>query len=149
MKTSLNGLNLIKQFEGIKTSPYLDCGGLWTIGVGHLIGDGHSLPNEWNRVLTIDECLALLARDVARFERGIERYISVRLTQNQFDSLVCFAFNLGLGTLQRSSVRQKINRGDMAGAAKSLQKYNKVSGKAEKGLTARRNAEAALFMKAS
>jgi len=149
MKTSLNGLNLIKKYEGIKTSPYIDSGGLWTVGIGHLIGDGRTLPAEWNRLLTVNECLALLARDVARFERGIERLISVRLTQNQYDALICFTYNVGLGALQRSSIRQKINRGDTKGAVKSFYKYNKDNGKVVKGLTARRNAEAILFCKVS
>jgi len=145
MKTSINGLNLIKQFEGIKTSPYVDCVGKWTVGIGHLIGDGRSLPNEWNRVLTVNECYSLLAKDVTRFERGIERYISVPLTQNQFDALVCFSFNLGLGVLQRSQVRQKINRGDKTRAMQSWLKYNKAGGKVNDGLDRRRKAEVALF----
>jgi lysozyme len=64
-----------------------------------------------------------------------------------FDSLVSFSFNLGLGTLQRSTLRQKINRGDYEGAVKSLLKYNKAGGKVLKGLDLRRKAEAALFNK--
>jgi lysozyme len=145
MKTSNVGLQLIKHFEGIKLKPYRDCVGLWTVGCGHLIGDGHSLPDSWNRSFTIEECDALLAKDVRKFELGVARYINVPLTQNQFDALISFAFNLGLGTLQRSQVRQKINRGDKDGALKSWEKYNKAGGKKVTGLDLRRKAEIKIF----
>jgi lysozyme len=116
------------------------------VGVGHLIGDGLSLPDSWNRTLEAAEIDALLAKDVARFERGVARYISAKLTQGQFDALVSFSFNLGLGTLQRSKVRLKLNRGDKEGAIASLLKYNKAGGKELKGLTFRRRDEAKLMM---
>jgi lysozyme len=116
------------------------------VGVGHLIGDGLSLPDSWNRTLEAAEIDALLAKDVARFERGVTRYISAKLTQGEFDALVSFSFNLGLGTLQRSKVRLKLNRGDKEGAIASLLKYNKAGGKELKGLTFRRRDEAKLMM---
>lgn len=149
MKTSKKGLDLIKHFEGVKLAPYRCPANLWTVGVGHVIGDGHSLPDSWNRRITIEECDAILAADVARFERGVERYITVPLTQGEFDALVAFSFNLGLGTLQKSTLRQKLNRGDKEGAVESLLKYNKAGGKILKGLDLRRKAEAALFMSGS
>jgi lysozyme len=62
-----------------------------------------------------------------------------------FDCLVSFSFNLGLGTLQRSTVRQKVNRGDFKGAVKVLLRYNKAGGKVLKGLTLRRQDEAKLL----
>jgi len=142
MKTSQQGLKLIERFEGLSLKPYQDCVGLWTIGIGHLIGK--TLPN--NRTLTINECYALLASDVKKFELGVARYITAKLTQNQFDALVSFAFNLGLGTLQRSSLRQKLNRGDQEGAVKTWLKYNKAGGQVVKGLDLRRKAEVSLFL---
>jgi lysozyme len=145
MKISQQGLDLIKRYEGIRLKPYRCPAGLWTVGCGHLIGDGIVLPDSWNRKFTVAEIDALLAQDVYRFERGVERYISAKLTQGMFDSLVSFSFNLGLGTLQRSKLRQKINRGDKEGALQSLLKYNKAGGKVLKGLDFRRKAEAALF----
>ena len=147
MKTSQQGLDLIKRYEGVRRKPYRCPAGLWTVGVGHLIGDGLSLPDSWNRTLEAAEIDALLAKDVARFERGVARYISAKLTQGQFDALVSFSFNLGLGTLQRSKVRLKLNRGDKEGAIASLLKYNKAGGKELKGLTFRRRDEAALFLR--
>ena len=141
MKTSQQGLKLIERFEGLSLTPYQDCVGLWTIGIGHLIGK--TLLD--NRTLTINECYALLASDVKKFELGVARYITAKLTQNQFDALVSFAFNLGLGTLQRSSLRQKLNRGDIQGCLQTWAKYNKAGGKVVKGLDLRRKAEIELF----
>lgn len=147
MKISKEGLELIAYFEGVRLKPYRCPAGLWTVGIGHLIGDGHTLPDSWNRTFTLEEAYALLAKDVARFERGVSLYCPVPLTQGQFDALVSFSFNVGLGTLQRSSLRQKVNRGDIDGARKVILKYNKAGGVVKRGLTLRRQAEALALQK--
>jgi lysozyme len=116
------------------------------VGVGHLIGDGKTLPPEWNRTFSPDEVDSLLAADLRRFERGVLRLCPVVLTQGQFDALVSFAFNLGLGGLQRSSVRMCTNRGDKDGAVRGLMKYTKAAGKVLPGLVKRRNDESALYI---
>ena len=146
MKLSVEGLNLIKRFEGVRNRPYRCSSGLWTVGVGHLIGDGKFLPKAWDRTFTEEEIDALLTRDILRFERGVRMYIKVPLRQCEYDSLCSFAFNLGLGTLQRSTLRQKINRGDKEGAAKTLLKYCYAGGKVIKGLQIRRQAEYKMFL---
>ena len=146
MKASEQCLKMLAHHEGVRLKPYRCPAGLWTVGVGHLIGDGHSLPDSWNRTFTLEEVYAILAADVARFERGVERYITIPLKQGEFDCLVSFAFNLGLGTLQKSTLRQKLNRGDKEGAIESLLKYNKAGGKILKGLDNRRKDEAKLFL---
>lgn len=136
---------MLAHHEGVRQKPYRCPAGLWTVGVGHLIGDGHSLPDAWNRTFSLEEVYAILASDVTKFERGVERYITIPLKQCEFDALVSFAFNLGLGTLQKSTLRQKLNRGDKEGAIESLLKYNKAGGKVLKGLDNRRKDEAKLF----
>ena len=136
---------MLVHHEGLRLKPYQCPAKLWTIGVGHLIGDGKTLPPEWNRTFTKDECYALLAKDVAKFERGVSKLIPVQLSQNEFDALVSFSFNLGLGTLQRSTIRQALIRGDKIAAMQSLRKYNKAGGKVLKGLDNRRKDEEALF----
>lgn len=146
MKTSEVGLNLIKHYEGYKTKPYRCPAGLWTIGYGHVINDGRVLPANCNRVFLKSEIDALLTTDLKRFERGVTMYCPVQLTQNQFDALISFSFNLGLGTLQRSKVRQRINRHDIVGAGEVLLKYNTARGKVLKGLDLRRKDEYALLM---
>ena len=149
MKLSAEGLNLIKQFEGVRSRPYRCPANLWTVGVGHLIGDGKSLPKSYNRTFTEEEINAILIRDLSRFERGIRMYIKVPLRQCEYNSLCSFAFNLGLGTLQRSTLRQKINRGDKEGAAKEILKYCRAGGKIVKGLQRRREAEYRMFLGSS
>ena len=146
MKLSVEGLNLIKRFEGVRNRPYRCSAGLWTVGVGHLIGDGKSLPESWDRTFTEEEINALLVRDLSRFERGVGMYIKVPLRQHEYDALCSFAFNLGLGTLQRSTLRQKINRNDKEGAAKEILKYCRAGGKIIKGLQKRREAEYQMFL---
>lgn len=105
----------------------------------------YSLKLQDNRKWSEQEVDELLAKDVVRFERGVERYVSIRLSQNEFDALVSFSFNLGLGVLQRSTLRQALNRGDKVTAIESLLKYNKAGGKVLRGLDNRRKDEAALF----
>lgn len=146
MKLSAEGLNLIKRFEGVRNRPYRCSAGLWTVGVGHLIGDGKSLPESWNKTFTKEEIDALLIRDISRFERGVRMYIKVPLRQSEFDALCSFSFNLGLGVLQRSTLRQKINRFDKEGAAKEILKYCRAGGKIVKGLQRRREAEYQMFL---
>lgn len=136
---------MLAHHEGIRQKPYRCPAGLWTIGVGHLIGNGLTLPDSWNRQFSLEEVYAILASDVRKFEIGVDRYINVELTQNQFDALVSFAFNLGIGTLQRSRLRAKLNRGDKKGAIESWLKYNKAGGKVLRGLDNRRKDEVTLF----
>jgi lysozyme len=94
----------------------------------------------------MEEIDGILATDLRRFELGVEKFCPVTLTQGQFDSLVSFSFNCGLGTLQRSTLRQKVLRNDMEGAAEELLKYCMVGGKPIKGLQNRRKDERALFL---
>ena len=101
---------------------------------------------ELNLTLTVEEVNAILRNDLARFERGVAQYCPVPLTQGNFDALVSFAFNVGLGTLQRSTLRQKLLRGDKEGAAEELLKYCMAGGKILKGLQNRRIDERAVFL---
>lgn len=146
MQISDKGIALIKHHEGVRLKPYQDCVKLWTVGVGHLIGDGKSLPPEWNKIFTMEEVDGILRQDLARFEQGVSKFCPVQLTQGEFDALVSFSFNLGLGVLQRSTLRQKILRNDKKGAAEEFTKYVRAGGKIIKGLVTRRNDEQLLFL---
>ena len=146
MNVSKAGIALIKHHEGVRSRPYRCPAHLWTVGVGHLIGDGKLLPDSWNRTFTEAEIDALLIRDLNRFERGVSKMLpNVPLRQCEFDCLVSFAFNLGLGTFQRSTLRQALLRGDKKAAMESLVKYCRAGGKIVKGLQTRRLDEKALF----
>ena len=147
MKVSQRAITLIKHHEGVRNKPYRCPAGLWTVGVGHLIGDGKSLPSDWNRTFTQEEIDALLKRDLSRFELGIHKMLpNVPLRQCEFDALVSFCFNLGLGCFQRSTIRQALLRGDKEAAMESLVKYCKAGGKILKGLQNRRLDERKLFL---
>jgi lysozyme len=104
------------------------------------------LRPEDDRVFSMEEVDGILRSDLSRFERGVAQYCPVPLTQGNFDALVSFAFNVGLGTLQRSTLRQKLLRGDKAGAAEELLKYCMAGGKILKGLQNRRIDERAVFL---
>ena len=146
MNVSEQGLKLIRHHEGVRSRPYRCPAGLWTVGVGHLIGDGKSLPAEWNRVFSTEEIDGLLKRDLRRFELGVHKMLpNMPLRQHEFDALVSFCFNLGLGCFQRSTVRQALLRGDKTQAMASLIKYCRAGGKILKGLQTRRLDEKALF----
>ena len=146
MRISPRGLSLLKQFEGCILVPYKDSAGLYTIGYGHLIADGKTLPDSAKYKITQKQADLLLKYDVVPREKAVERLCTVPLSQNEFDALVSFVFNLGAGCFQRSTLRQKLNRGDKAGAAKVLLRYNRAGGKVIKGLVNRRMAEFKLFM---
>ena len=146
MKVSERAIKLIKHHEGVRSRPYRCPANLWTCGVGHLIGDGKSLPDSWNRTFSQEEIDGLLKSDLRRFELGISKMLpNVPLRQCEFDCLVSFAFNLGLGTFQRSTLRQALLRGDKKAAMESLVKYCRAGGKILRGLQIRRLDEKALF----
>ena len=146
MNVSEQGLKLIRHHEGVRNRPYRCPAGLWTVGVGHLIGDGKSLPEAWNRTFSAEEIDGILKRDLRRFELGVHKMLpNMPLRQHEFDALVSFCFNLGLGCFQRSTVRQALLRGDKTQAMASLIKYCRAGGKILKGLQTRRLDEKALF----
>ncbi len=141
-KTSADGRALIKSFEGERLTAYADPatgGDPWTIGVGHT-------GPEVKRGLKITSAQsdAYLAADLARFEKAVNR-LAPNTTQNQFDALVSFAFNVGERNLETSTLRRLHNAGDYAGAQAQFARWNKAAGKVMAGLTRRRAAEAALY----
>jgi lysozyme len=147
MKVSDKLIKMLRHHEGVRSKPYRCPAGLWTVGVGHLIGDGKSLPESWNKTFTTEEIDGILKSDLNRFELGVSKMLpNVRLRQCEFDCLVSFAFNLGLGTFQRSTLRQALLRGDKEAAIESLLKYCRAGGKVLRGLENRRKDEKAMFL---
>jgi lysozyme len=153
-------IEMIKHHEGVRTRPYRCPALLWTVGVGHVIDPNHikvkfedrkniALPDDWNRVLSMAEVDRILAEDLANFERGVLRLCPTGLTQGRFDALVSFSFNVGLGNLQRSTIRMKHNRGDFEEAAEAFMQWTKAGGKELPGLVKRRKDEKALYSTAS
>ena len=156
MKVSQKCIEQIKKDEGVRSRPYQCPALLWTVGVGHVIDPHHAkvkladrkqlpIPAGWDRVLSAAEIDEILRKDLNRFEAGVLRLIKVELTQGQFDALVSFSFNVGLGNLQNSTLRMKINRGDYEGAAEQFLVWTKAGGKVLKGLVIRRTHEKEMF----
>jgi lysozyme len=157
MNVSPTAIKVISHHEGVRQKVYKCPAKLYTVGVGHVLypeqgrlkmedRDAFPLRPEDNRVWSMEEVNALLKFDLDRFERGVEKFCPVPLTQGMFDALVSFSFNCGLGTLQRSTLRQKLLRGDKEGAAEELLKYCMAGGKILKGLQNRRIDERAMFL---
>lgn len=158
MKVSPAAIQMIKHHEGVRTKPYRCPALLWTVGVGHVIDPTHTrikyeerrniqIPPGWDRVLSVGEVDALLAEDLGRFERGVLRLCPAAAgRQGVFDSLVSFSFNVGLGNLQRSSLRMKTNRGEFEEAADEFLKWTKAGGRVLPGLVKRRMDERSLYL---
>ena len=141
MKMGEKGIDLIKHFEGFRSTVYLCAAGVPTLGFGSTHGITMDSPP-----ITEEEGLELLMLDIAKFERGVNRLIDVPLNQNQFDALTSFAFNLGNGSLQASTLRKKVNREDYEGAADEFPRWVFAGGRKLNGLVKRRYAERALFL---
>lgn len=139
MKTSQKGINLIKSFEGCRLETYKCSANVNTIGYGTTKG---VVPGMKISLLEAEEMLKI---DLVYFERWVEKLIEVELTQNQFDALVSFTYNLGEGALKNSTLRKLLNdkRYDLVPA--QFLKWNKAGGKVLNGLTRRREAEAKMF----
>jgi lysozyme len=156
VKVSQKCIEQIKKDEGVRNRPYQCPALLWTCGVGHVIDPHHAkvpfanrkqlpIPDGWDRVLSAEEIDEILRKDLARFESGVLRLIKVPMTQGQFDALVSFSFNVGLGNLQNSTLRMKINREDYAGAAEQFLVWTKAGGRVLPGLVKRRAHEKEMF----
>ena len=156
MRVSQRCKDMIKHHEGVRFKPYRCPARLWTIGVGHVLypiqgrlpldqRDSYSLEPEHNRTFSKDEVDGILSADLQRFEAGIAKLFPMVLTQGQFDALVSFGFNLGLGGVQRSTLRQKVLRGE-AEAADEFLKFTRGGGKILPGLVKRRQDERSLFL---
>ena len=157
MKVDEKVLGLIRHHEGIRLRPYRCPALLWTVGVGHVIDPRHigvkleerknlPIPDGWDRTFSMDEVNQILAQDLARFEAGVLRLCPNGLTPGRFGALTSFAFNAGLGNLQRSSIRMKHNRGDYEGAAEAFMMWTKAAGKELPGLVKRRKDERNLYL---
>jgi lysozyme len=140
MQLSENGLNLIKKFEGFSPTVYNDVAGKPTIGFGHLIK-----PNESFTSIDIPTATQLLADDAKIAVSGVNKCITASLNQNQFDALVSFCYNLGVGALINSTLRKKLNAGDYDSAQAEFMRWVFAAGVKQQGLVNRRNAESELF----
>lgn len=147
MKASDSAASLIKTFEGLMTTAYKCPANKWTIGYGHTAGV------KAGDVITKDEASIYLNADLKSFSKELTRALDaaeIEVTQNQFDGLICFAYNVGITALVKSTLWEKLAVNDIEGAAAQFERWNKVNmgGRMveSKGLTRRRDAERRLFL---
>jgi lysozyme len=136
------GLDFIQDVEGCKLFAYLDIGGVWTIGVGHT---GPEVVK--GLTCSMEQALQWLKEDSEEAQEAIRQSVEGLLTQNQFNALVSFVFNVGINAFKKSTMLKLINKGDFDGAAKEFTKWNKDNGKEILGLSKRRILEQSVFEK--
>lgn len=139
MDTSSQGISLIKYFEGLKLSAYQCPAGVWTIGFGHT---GNVFAGE---KITESQAESLLINDIEPTEDKIESFVKVKLNQAQFDALVSFTFNVGVGAFKKSTLLKLLNAGQYTEAAQQFSRWVKAGGQTLPGLVKRRTAESTLF----
>ena len=139
MKLGERGTEILKYFEGCKLTAYQDSVGVWTIGYGHTKGvyDGMTI--------TQDQAEQMLLSELEEYEGYIENMVTVPLTQNQFDALVVWIYNLGPTNFRNSTLLKELNAGNYNAAGQEITRWNKEGGKVLAGLEKRREAAAELF----
>lgn len=141
MKTSKNGIDLIKKYEGLRLKAYRCPSGVLTIGYGHTKGVKQGM------VITKLKAEQYLLDDLINFEKAVSNYVKVTINQNQFDALVSFSFNVGINAFKNSTLLRRLNKGNFTEASQEFLRWNKSNGKVLEGLSKRRKEERALFIK--
>ncbi|WP_459661291.1 lysozyme [Acinetobacter calcoaceticus] len=144
--TSDVGVNLISGFEDTRLKAYDDGVGIWTIGIGTTIYP-NGVKVKQGDTCTLDQAKTYFKHDLGKFEKTVNDYVKVPLTQNQFDALVSLTYNIGSGAFNNSTLLKRLNKSDYQGAADQFLVWNKAGGKVVKGLVRRREAERSLFLK--
>jgi len=148
MKISEVGLKLIKKFEGSSSSPYVCPAGVVTIGIGSTRYENGKKVKMSDPHISEKRMLEILKYQVKKiYGKAVKKYVEVELTQNQYDALVSFVYNIGAGAFKKSTLLRKLNKGDYFGASKEFKRWNRGGGKVLKGLVKRRKAEEELFLK--
>lgn len=135
-------IEFIKKFEGVRLKAYKDSGGIWTIGYGH------TSHVKFEDVITQEQADAFLRQDIFQASRAVIRLTDMYLNDYQYTALLSLVFNIGIGAYQRSTLRQVINRKELAKIPGEFKKWSKDHmGHTLKSLLSRRKAESRLFMK--
>ena len=139
LKTSQEGISLIKSFEGCELTAYRCSANVPTIGFGHTAGvsDGDTCTQE--------EAENMLAEALEEFEDYVKNYVESELQQNEFDALVAWTYNLGPANLKESTMLKELNSGNFEEVPRQMKRWNRAGGEVLDGLIRRREAESRLF----
>jgi lysozyme len=142
MKCNAEGIELIKEFEGMLLHTYLDQKGIRTIGYGHTGEDVYA-----GLQISQAEAEAMLLHDLVKFEAGVDRLVRIKINENEFSALVSFVYNLGVGALAHSKLLYFLNANKREEASNEFSRWDECDGKPDPGLLRRRKAEQGLFLK--
>tara|TARA_R110002012_G_scaffold40089_1_gene110601 strand:+ start:544 stop:990 length:447 start_codon:yes stop_codon:yes gene_type:complete len=146
MKTGINGIELIKKYEGFMSNPYNCPAGVPTIGYGATYYPSGEMVTLSDKSISKEYASELLADMLGNYERAVNRYVTSNITQNQFDALVSFAYNLGNGALKSSTLLKKVNANPCdENITYQFSRWVKAGGKTLQGLVKRRKEEAKLY----
>jgi lysozyme len=153
MQLSADGIELLKALEGVEAEPYRDSAGLWTVGAGHCLTKdelsagkiycGDQVLRWKDGPLTDDEIDRLLAEDVGWAEAAVEVAVRVPLSQDQFDCLVLWTFNIGANAMRESTLVKKLNDWRYTEVPDELRRWVRAGGQVLPGLVRRREREIA------
>jgi lysozyme len=139
VRTSGQGVALIKKFEGCELEAYQCSANVWTIGYGHTRG-----VKEGDQI-SADKAEYILLEDLIEFEKYVDQLVTVSLNQDQFDALVAWTFNLGPTNLKESTMLLRLNDGQYDEVPAQMARWNRSGGEVLEGLKRRRKAEGLLF----
>lgn len=142
MRTSPAGIQFVEKEEGSSAVPYKDGGGVWTIGVGHVILETESFSE-----ISKKEIISILSEDLVIAETCVNNFVREPLNQNEFDALVSLVFNIGCNAFKGSTLLKLLNAGDFDGAANQFPRWCKDNGKKITGLLNRRLREKEVFLR--
>ena len=145
MRINKAGINLIKEFEGLRLEAYKCPAGVWTIGYGTTGRAGVGIKPAAGMIITEAEAEWYLEQAVAKFAAGVEAAITAPVDENEFAAMTSLAYNIGLSGFRKSSALRHFQSGDKAKAAAAIKLWNKAGGKVLTGLVRRREAEVELF----
>ena len=154
MQMSQHGIGLLTQWEGCELKVYNDAAGLPTIGVGHLLTKSELMSGKINiggvmvkyaDGITQQQAEQLLAQDLGPTEAAVNGGVKVPLSQNQFDALTSFTFNVGVGAFTGSTLLRLLNQGQYAQVPEQLMRWTRAGGRVVQGLVNRRQNEIKLW----
>ena len=147
MKVNKLGIDTMHHFEGCKLTAYQCPAKVWTIGWGNTFYPDKK-PVKQGDVITQEQANALFETVMNNFALGVKKCLTKEVNENQFSALVCFAYNVGIGSLQKSTLLKKINiNPNDETIAGEFAKWTKAGGKVLLGLVRRRKAESDLYFK--
>jgi len=146
-KLSKMGKAEIISYEAIILTPYIDSGGVKTVGIGATVSDIPDIKSwSWDKEISITQAVDMFLRHVDKYAAAVNKALKVDVTQEQFDALVSITYNIGTGGMAGSTFMRRVNEKaapDRVAAAMLM--WNKDNGKTIPGLTTRRRKEGALY----